>query len=262
MKRIGVVLVALVLLCCILGSCKKEELNSKDVKSKVELNVFCAAGLTESMSEIAKKYEAEKSIKVNLNFAASGQLQSQIEEGAPADIFISAALKQADELDKKGYILEGKRTNFLYNKIVLITQKENNLDITSFDELNSEKIKQIAIGDPKSVPVGQYAEEIFKYYGVLNEVSTKFNLATSVKEVLSWVETGNVDCGIVYLTDAKISTKVKVILDAAEESHSKVEYPLAILEQTKNKEEAIDFYEYLLSEETQKVFEGYGFLGK
>jgi molybdate transport system substrate-binding protein len=225
----------------------------------VTLTISAAASLTESMEEIKKLYAAEKSnVTIVYNFGASGSLQQQIEQGAPVDLFLSAAPTQMNALSDKNLILKDTRIDLLENKVSLIIPV-NGTGITDFKDVASDKIKKLALGDPKSVPVGQYSQEVFTKLGILDSVKPKAVYAKDVKEVLTWVESGNADAGIVYSTDAKTSTKVKVVAEAPAGSHSPILYPAAVLKDTKNLEAAKEFIKYLSSSKCKTVFEKYGF---
>jgi len=225
-----------------------------------ELIISVAASLKDVMGEIEKNYETDyKGTKLSFNFGASGSLEQQIENGAPVDIFISAALKQVDDLDKKGYLLAGSQSNLLKNDIVLIVPRDSKINIKDFYGLNDEKIKVIGIGEPKSVPVGQYSLEVFKKLNILNSVESKLIYGKDVRTVLTWVETENVDAGIVYKTDAILSDKIKIIGSAPKDSHSPVIYPAAIIKDTKYVSEAKKFLEFLKGKKAKEIFIKYGF---
>ena len=221
--------------------------------------VSAAASLKESLEEVKPLYKQTKpNVNVTYNFGASGALQQQIENGAPADIFISAAKKQMDALQSKNLILTDTRSNLLTNKLVLIVPK-NFSGLTSFRQLTDSKIKKIAVGEPRSVPAGQYAEEIFKNLGILQQVKSKLVLGNNVRQVLSFVESGNADAGIVYATDAKISPQVKQVATAPANSHSPIIYPVAVLKSSKNAAAAREYVQFLSSNRAGAVFQKYGF---
>ena len=160
-------------------------------------------------------------------------------------------------IESKDLILKDTRKDILINDIVLIAP--NNTTITSFNDLTTYKAKQIALGEPKSVPAGQYAEEVFTKLGILGKIKTKAVYAKDVKEVLTWVETGNVDAGVVYATDAKVSNKVKVVATAPSDSHKSVVYPASVIKSSKNGDAAKDFMNFLISDKAKATFEKYGF---
>lgn len=236
----------------------QSQVPSPDVKP-VMLTVSAAASLKDAMEEIKTAYTEEKTnVTITYNFGSSGSLQQQIEQGAEVDIFLSAATKQMDALSAKGLIKEDTRKNFLENKIVLVVPKDSTT-VADFKDLATDKVKQIGLGEVKSVPVGQYAVEMLTKLDLFASVESKAVYGKDVKEVLTWVETGNVDAGIVYKTDALVSDKVKVIAEAPEGSVSPVYYPAAVIGATKNAEEAKAFIDYLYSSNAKPVFEKYGF---
>jgi molybdate transport system substrate-binding protein len=176
----------------------------------VTLTVSAASSLKDAMEEIKTAYAKEKpNVTITYNFGASGSLQQQIEQGAEADLFISAASKQMDALKDKGLIIEDTRRNLLGNRLTLVIPKDSS-GVSDFKGLTGEKIKKIALGEPKSVPAGQYAEEVLTKLNLLDALKPKVVYGKDVKEVLFWVETGNADAGVVYETDAKASDKVKI----------------------------------------------------
>ncbi|MBL1211138.1 molybdate ABC transporter substrate-binding protein [Geminocystis sp. GBBB08] len=217
--------------------------------------VGAAASLQPALEEFSKKYPQN----VDYNFAASGILQQQIEQGAPIDIFISASSKQMDALEKKNLLLPNTRKNLLMNQIALITPKKNPLSLTNFSQLVEPKIKLIAIGEPRSVPAGQYAIEVFNNLGILASLESKFVFGNNVRETLTYVETGNADAGIVYLTDAKSSDKVKVIAIANKKLHTPIVYPVAVIKNSKSEQVAKKYLQSLQSEVAIKIFQKYGF---
>ncbi|HZK55754.1 MAG TPA: molybdate ABC transporter substrate-binding protein [Desulfosporosinus sp.] len=222
-----------------------------------EIMVSAAASLQNSMDEVQKEYALVKpEIKLIINFAGSGTLQQQIEQGAPADLFVSAGKKQMDALETKNLLVKESRIDLLGNDLVLVTGKDNS-KITSLEDLT--KADKISIGTPESVPAGKYAKETLTSLKLWDAVQPKLVLAKDVTQVLNYVETGNVEAGLVYQSDAKSSTKVKVVSAAPESSHTSIVYPAAVISATKNKQEAEDFLKYLQSSDAMKIFETYGF---
>ncbi len=229
-------------------------------KSPEKLVVLAAASLKNSLADIKTVYEGEHTkVSLTFSFGSSGALQQQIENGAEADIFLSAATKQMDALQEKGLILEDTRRNFLQNEVVLIAPK-GTVTVNDFSDLTSEKIAQIGLGEPKAVPAGQYADEVLTTLELKDKIKGKVVYGNDVKEVLAWVETGNVDAGIVYSTDAKASDKVQVVKSAPEGSHKPIYYPAAVLKGSKHTEAAREFTEFLYSSEAKSIFEKYGFI--
>lgn len=224
----------------------------------VEVLVAAAASLQNVMEELQTLYQAANpNVSLTFTFGSSGTLQQQIEQGAPVDVFMSAALKQMQALEDGGLILTDTKKELLENKIVLIVPKDSALGITSFEDILKAPV--IALGEPSSVPVGQYSEEVFNYLGILDEVKEKVTYGKDVTEVLTWIATGNADAGVVYATDAKSSEDVIVVAEAPKDSTSKVLYPVAVIKDTKVLEGAKAFVEYLATEEALGVFEKYGF---
>ena len=227
---------------------------------KVELTILAAASLTDVCNELKVRYEAENPyVTVNFSYGASGALQSQIEEGCPADVFMSAAVKQMDALANEGLMDTDSITNLLENKVVLIVPKESDIDISSFEDVATDKVTMIGLGEPSSVPVGQYSEEIFESLGILDEVQAKANYGSDVRTVLSWVEASAVDCGVVYATDAYISDQIRIVCAAPEGSCKKVIYPVGIVANSAYAEEAGRWIAFIQSDESMTLFESYGF---
>ena len=238
---------------------------------QTEVVVFGAASMTESLNQIAELYKAvAPNVTLIFNFDSSGTLQTQIEEGADADVFISAGQKQMNALDvladadanpnKQDLILQGTRFNLLTNTVVLIVPEGSDKGITSFDDVATDKVSLIALGN-SDVPVGQYAQDVFTYLGVWDQLNadSKITFGTNVKEVLAHVESAAVDCGVVYISDAATGMGITVVASAPEGSHKPVNYPAAVLKNTKHEQEAKDFLEYLKGEEATKIFTDIGF---
>ncbi|SHH97837.1 molybdate transport system substrate-binding protein [Sporobacter termitidis DSM 10068] len=225
-----------------------------------KVDVFAAASLTDPLNDIAKLYaQANPTVKIAYRFGASGDLSARIEKGARADLFISAATQQMDTLEQKGLIADGTRTNLLGNDIVLIVPANSARGITRFEECATDKVRSVAIGDPASVPAGQYAKEVFTSLGIWDKVEPKAKFGSDVRQVLSMVASGAVDCGVVYKTDALTEGKVKIAAVAPENSHSPVVYPAAVVKAGRNQNGARDFMSFLKSEAAMQVFTKYGF---
>ncbi len=229
-------------------------------KTSVTLNISAAASLTDALKEVNSLYAQENpNVTITPNLAASGTLQKQIENGAPVDVFISAAAAQMDALQEQGLILDATRKNLLNNKIVLIVPSDSTLGLTSFEGLTDDKVKKVAIGDPESVPAGKYGQQAFDELGITAQIQPKLILGSDVRQVLSYVESGNVDAGIVYSTDAKTSTKVKVVASAPDDINAKVVYPMAVIKASTNQAAARDYENFMFSSQAKAVFEKYGF---
>jgi len=229
-------------------------------EEKVELTIAAAASLTDVTAEIADAYKAvEPNAELTFTYGSSGNLQTQIEQGALVDIFMSAAQKQMNALEEEGLLAEGTRSDLLENKVVLIIPAESTLDITNFFDLATDTVSMVALCDPASSPAGEYAEEVLTSLGILDTVKEKANYGSDVRQVLTWVESGNVDCGVVFLTDAATSDKVKVVCEAPEGSVKKIIYPVAVLEQSASKDAAMRFIAFMEIPDTAAIFEKYGF---
>ena len=229
-------------------------------QSNTSLLISAAASLKDILEEIKPLYQQSKpNVKISYNFGSSGALQQQIEQGAPADIFISAAKKQVDALEQKGLLVAGTRNIIAKNRLVLVVPN-NFVGVTSFYNLQDAKVKKIAIGEPRSVPAGQYAQQVLEKLKIWNQVKPKLVFANNVRQVLASVETGNAEAGLVYVTDAKISNKVKVVVTADEKYHSAIIYPLAVVKRSKNLAAAKEFSQFLSSDQAKTVFKKYGFI--
>ncbi len=225
----------------------------------VTLTVSAAASLKDAMQEIQSIYRQEQpNATLTYNFGSSGSLQQQIEQGAPVDVFMSAAAKQMDALEKKNLLLTETRKDLLGNQVVLVTSKD--AAISDFQDLTSNEVNKVSIGDPKSVPAGQYSQEVLTTLKLFDPLKPKLVFAKDVRQVLSYVETGNVDAGIVYATDAKVSDQIKVVATAPADSHSPIVYPVAALKDSKNPEAAREFVQFLSSDQAKTTFEEYGFI--
>lgn len=231
------------------------------IKVLEALKIYVASSVKEAMLNIKQAYSGDNSQNSLLfRFGGSGTLKQQIEKGALADIFISAAPRQMDDLQMKDLIINDSREDLLRNRIVLITSKKSNINC-GFKELAEGKIKKIAIGNPDIVPAGKYAQEVLMSFGILEILKSKLVFAKDVRQVLNYVETGNIDVGIVYQTDAIISDKVKILDRAPDESHSPVLYPVAIMKSTNNKAESEKFIKFLTTGyKAGEIFEKYGFM--
>ena len=227
--------------------------------------------MTDTMNEIAEMYKTiNPDVDIVYNFDSSGTLKTQIQEGADCDIFISAAQKQMNQLDVNGgeentegldFVDSETRFDLVSNSVVLITPVGNPAGVESFDDVATDKVSLIALGN-SDVPVGQYSEEIFNYVGIWDQLNSegKITFGSNVREVLAQVEEGAVDCGVVYSTDAATTDKVEIAAAAPEGSHQDVTYPAAVLKTSKNPEAAKAFIDYLKTGECTEVFEKAGFV--
>lgn len=229
-------------------------------RPNVAITVSAAISLKDSLDEIAQLYRADlPGAAVHFNYGASGTLERQVEQGAPVDVFISASPNQMDELAAQGLVLVGTRRDLVRNAIVLVVPK-GKLDIASFADLAKPGAKVIAIGEPRTVPAGKYAQEVLTHLGLYDQLKPKLVLAKDARQVLTYVVTGNADAGIVYLSDAKTSDQVAMVATAPEDSHSPVMYPVAVLKGSKNEAAAKALEEFLLGAKARAVFQKYGFI--
>ena len=227
----------------------------------VEILVAAAASLKNAYEEklIPMFQEANPGVTVKGTYDSSGKLQTQIEEGLEADVFMSAATKQMTALDEGGYIASETIVNLLENKIVLIVPAGSEAGLENFEDIaNAESI---ALGDPASVPAGQYAEEALTNLGIWDSIQDKVSFGTSVTEVLNQVAAASADAGIVYATDAaSMADQVTVVAETPEGTLAKkVIYPVAVVKNTANADAANAFVEFLQTDEAMAVFESYGF---
>ncbi|MCS7458657.1 molybdate ABC transporter substrate-binding protein [Paenibacillus doosanensis] len=227
---------------------------------KVELTISAAASLTDALKEVQGKYEAaHANIKLNFNFGASGSLQQQIEQGAPADLFLSAATKNMKALVDKQLIDSAKQNNLLTNELVAVVPADGKVAVSKEADLTKPEVKKIAIGIPESVPAGSYAQEALTNAKLWEGLQSKTVQGKDVRQVLQYVETGNADAGFVYKTDALTSSKVKIAFAVDPKTYTAVEYPIGIVKATKHGKESEDFYTYLQSKDALDIFAKYGF---
>ncbi|MCD8035874.1 MAG: molybdate ABC transporter substrate-binding protein [Clostridiales bacterium] len=251
---------------------EESEETTEETAEEKELIVFAAASMTDTMQEIAEMYkEVDPSVNISFNFDSSGTLKTQIQEGADCDIFISAAQKQMNQLDASqpedvnteglDFVDTDTRFDLLSNSVVLITPVGNPAGVESFDDVATDKVSLISLGN-SDVPVGQYSEEIFTYMGVWDQLNdeSKITFGTNVREVLAQVEEGAVDCGVVYSTDAATTDLVEIVASAPEGSHTPIVYPAAVLKTSADPDTAKAFLEYLKTDECTAVFEAAGFV--
>lgn len=233
----------------------------------VALTVFAAASMTESLTQVQEQYKTvAPNVTLTFNFDSSGTLQTQIEEGADCDLFISAAQKQMNALDvtsdkntkKQDLIIPETRVNILENKVVLVIPEGNSAGIKAFEDVNTDKVSMIALGNA-DVPVGQYSQEIFTNMGVWDAIQKKITFGSNVKEVTTQVKEKAVDCGVVYATDAYSAGLTAVAEAPADMLKTPVVYPAAVTRSSKHAEAAKAFLDYLQTDACSAVFEKVGF---
>ena len=238
--------------------------NPSQATPSTQLTISAAASLKEAMEKIEPLYQdSHPETEITYNFASSGSLQRQIEQGAPVDVFISAAVKQMDDLEEQGLLLTETRRDLLKNQMVLIasaSNQKNNPKLDNFSDLTTKQITTIALGEPGSVPAGKYAQEVLNSHKLADKVGQKAVYGKDVRQVLNYVATGNADAGIVYRTDALVSNDVEIVATAPENTHSPVVYPIAVIQASDNPEAATELVEFLATPEAQAVFKEYGFI--
>lgn len=233
---------------------------TETTEPSVTITISAAASLTDALDEVVASYEStHPDVTFSINYGASGTLEEQIAQGAVADIFFSASKKYVDALDEEGLIVEGTRTNVVGNELVVVVPSDSSLGISSLEDLVSADVEIVTLGDAEAVPAGKYAAQSLEWAGVFDAVSAKAVFGKDVKEVLTYVETGNADAGIVYATDALASDKVTVAFTIPSDSHDPIVYPAAVLNVGENQEAAQAFLEYLASDEAIAIFADYGF---
>jgi molybdate transport system substrate-binding protein len=225
-----------------------------------ELTVSAAVSLKDAFNEIAELNEKRNGTKVHFNFGASGVLQKQIESGAPADVFASAGAKQMDELVARGFIIPSTRADFVRNALVLVVPAKGP-EIGSFGDLANPAVKKVAVGNPKTVPAGQYTEQTLNRLKLLPQIQSKLIFAEDVRQVLDYVVRDEVEAGVVYSSDAlSAGHKIKVVARAADESHDPILYPIAVVKESKQQDAARRFIDLVLSPEGQGILAKHGFV--
>jgi molybdate transport system substrate-binding protein len=225
-----------------------------------EILVSAAASLTDVLKEISAAYQAKSRNKVNFTFGPSSTLSRQIEEGAPADIFFSADLPQMDTLDKNGRLEPGTRKNLLSNQLVIIVPTDSKLALSSPKDLLKAEVKRIALAEPTSVPVGVYSSKYLADEGLWDQLKPKVVPVQDVRATLAAVESGNVEAGFVYKTDAAVSKKVKIVYQVPIDKGPRITYPVAIVKESKRKAAARDFMNYVRSPTPTDAFKKHGFV--
>ncbi len=226
-----------------------------------EILVSAAISLKDAFEEIGSIYKKQTGIQVRFNLGASGLLQKQIEAGAPVDIFASAGEKQMDDLQSKGMILQETRRNLASNTLVLIVPNYARIRLHAFADLANSGLEWLAIGNPKTVPAGQYAQETLRSLGLWDKLQPHVVLAENVRQVLDYVARREAQAGIVYNSDVlNARGKVSIAASAPEGSHSPILYPIAVIKGTRSRGHAQRFLDLALSKTGQDILEKHGFL--
>lgn len=256
-------LLVLVAALSILAGCGSSSSNASSQKSAsakgVKLTISAAASMKDALTAVKTAYEEQSPNTLLINFASSGTLQHQIEQGAPADLFLSASEAKMTSLKKEGLIDTSHTKDLLKNDLVLIVPKGSTLGIKSLNDLQKASVSKVSIGIPETVPAGAYAKEALQNTNNWNGLQSKLVLAKDVRQALTYVETGNVEAGIVYRTDAMITNKVKIVGTIPDSDHKPIVYPVGIIKATKHHAQAVDFYNFLQTKKAQAIFEKYGF---
>jgi molybdate transport system substrate-binding protein len=257
--------VASLLILFVVGAAGSFALDAAPQQSSA-ITVSAAISLKDALDELGPIFQAQQHRKsggdgaaVTYNYGGSGTLARQIEQGAPVDVFFSAAERQMDELAAQGLIVADTRRDLVGNALVLIAPAQATPVVHSFQDLSGSAVKTIALGETATVPAGMYARQTLEHLGLFAAVEKKVVYAKDVRAVLTYVETGNADAGMVYQTDANTSTKVRVVAVAPADSHDPILYPAAVLRDAKDKAAARAFVEFLQGPEARAVFQKYGF---
>lgn len=224
------------------------------------LRVSAAASLADALKQIGTEFEKSNGVRIVLNLGASSLLARQIEEGAPADVFFSADEARMDALEKKGLIRKDSRRTLLTNSLVIVVPLEDGLPLKSAQDLNQPGVRRIALAETKSVPAGVYARQYLEGLGLWKSLEARVVPTENVRAALAAVESGNVDAGIVYKTDAPISKKVKVAFEVPVQDGPRIQYPAAVIANTSQPALAQQFLEYLSSPPARRVFLKFGFI--
>jgi molybdate transport system substrate-binding protein len=248
----------LFIMAVLLGGCAEKTIPNQNTVAPVEITVFAAASLQDAAQELKTAYEDQhKEVKITYHFAGSGTLQKQIEQGAPADLFVSAGKSQMDALEKQNLIVKDSRLDLLGNKLVLIAPADSALK--DFNGLLESTVKKIAVGEPETVPAGKYARETLTSLKIWDKVESKIVYTKDVRTVLTYVENGDAEAGLVYRSDLTGSDKAKLILEAPQDTHQPIVYPAALVTASQQQQAAKDFLLYLQSTESSQIFNKYGF---
>ena len=225
-----------------------------------QITVSAAASLQDAFREIARDFEARENVKINFNFAASGVLQKQIEQRAPVDVFASASESQMNQLAAQNLIDDVTRRDFARNELVLIVRADAANKIQSFADLVKNDTARVAVGNPKTVPAGQYAQMTLTNLGMWDKLQSRLIFAEDVRQVLDYVARGEVECGLVYASDTQTAAdKIKIVARAPENSHSPILYPIARLKSSANQAASAKFIEFVTGADGQRILQKYGF---
>ncbi len=243
-------------------ACRHSESSGSDrtAQGRSEITVSAAVSLRDAFREIGNQFERRAGARINFNFGASGALQKQIESGAPVDVFASAGMPQMDALATQGLIVPETRRDFARNTLVLIVPGDSTSGINTFADLGGPKITRLAVGNPKTVPVGQYAEQALTRLGLWQGLVPRLILAEDVRQALDYVARGEVEAGIVYASDVRATgDRVRTVATAPADSHDPILYPIAVVRASSRQADARAFIDAVISDEGQRILENYGF---
>lgn len=256
MFRKGLIISVVLLIAIVLVYRQPDGIKSS---SDQELTIFAASSLTDAFQELTTRFEEETGVMVNLNLASSGTLQIQIEQGAPADIFASAGVKEMEALVVKGLVSGEEVISFAGNRLVVIANKDRKIVIDKLDELAGPAPGEICLGDPDTTPAGYYSKKVLQNLGIFEQVEEGLVYGRNVRQVLQYVESGEVDLGLVYATDTIASTEVTVIKTIPGVLHPQIVYPIGVVgKKTRIK---TDFIRWVISDKGQAILRKYGFVG-
>lgn len=259
LRKVGIIFLLLIMMVGLVA-CSSGENEGTNGEEKVEIIIAAAASLTDAFTEMGENFKtANPNSDLKFTFASSGQLQRQIEQEAPVDVYASAGQKQMNALEEKDLIHKDTRENFVENSIVMITQKENQDTIKEFSDLKNYSGGKIAIGDPEHVPVGQYTKSVFESLEVMDPLKEDIVLSNDVRQVLAYTETGEVELGFVFSSDSVASDKVRVIQEAPKDAYDTPLYPISIIKSSKQKEMGQKWIDYVKSGEGKEILQKWGF---
>ncbi|WP_157277537.1 molybdate ABC transporter substrate-binding protein [Paenibacillus taiwanensis] len=255
-----ILIINLMIACVLLLTGCGVDKTSVQATEPTKLIVSAAASLQDVMAEVKLAFQSKhKDIDVQINYGSSGALQKQIEQGSPVDVFISAGTKPMNALVKAGLVEEKMKKALLYNDLVVIVPSSSTAAWSSLDMLKQPEISRIAIGAPESVPAGMYAEQTLKSAGLWDVLNNKYVYTKDVRQVLSYVSTGNAEAGFVYRTDALTTNKAVIAYPVKSDQHEPIIYPIAIIKNSKNATAAQKWFDYMNGAETQHLFKSQGF---
>ncbi|MEM8640397.1 MAG: molybdate ABC transporter substrate-binding protein [Cyanobacteria bacterium P01_G01_bin.54] len=250
-------LFATLLVCCLSIGCHA----LAPEPATIPLTVSAAASLQDVLTAIAPAFQtAHPKLRIEFNFAASGTLQQQIAQGAPVDLFFSAAAPQMDALEQQGLVRPETRRELLTNHLVLITAQASPLRIQAWEQLKTTTFEHLVVGEFRTVPAGQYAQQALKNLALFDAVQPKLVFSRNVRSVLATVEQGNAELGLVYATDAALGDRVRILLPVPTAAHPPIRYPIAVLQASEHPKAAEQWIAFLQSDMAQMAFRDFGFM--